>query len=213
MNRVFMAWVLAAMGAVGGSDAHACEYDAAPLLELDFQQFDQDHHNGWRALSYRATEDDQSCVQAAADLIGHYRDRHRDSLKPDQDRLLAWHAGQLYAELGDYAAAVPLLAESNDSPDRAFALYAKASVAFLQRDREALLAAREALAALPKPDNWDSPERQAERDVFKEKFGLEIRWPPNLEVVDSLVNCFARSYGEAYGGPDCRTPAAASAGE
>lgn len=212
MGRWLVSAILMAAMAGNGDVLAACEYDEAPLLALDYETFDQDHHNGWRALSYRSTAEDRSCVKAAAELIARYRDRHRESLESGQDRLLAWHAGQLYAELGEYAAAVPLLAESSDSPDRAFALYAQATVAFLKRDREALLATRETLAALPRPENWDTPQRQAERDAFKEKFGLEIRWPPNLEVVDSLVNCFEASYAEAYS-RDCRSAASSAAGK
>jgi hypothetical protein len=28
---------------------------------------------------------------------------------------------------------------------------------------------------------------------------MKVRWPPNLDVVDGFLNCFDKSYDEAYG--------------
>jgi hypothetical protein len=71
-----------------------------------------------------------------------------------------------------------------------------ATIAFLRGDRPALLAARTALAALPRPADF------APRDVQGRP--VAMNWPPNLNVVDGLLACFGRPYAEAYGG--CAAP-------
>ena len=57
-----------------------------------------------------------------------------------------------------------------------------ATIAFLKRDKPALLAAREALASLPRPEDFDP--RDAQGNV------VDISWPMNLHVVNGLINCF-----------------------
>jgi hypothetical protein len=76
-------------------------------------------------------------------------------------------------------------------------LYVDASIAFLKRERPALLAARESLARLPKPPGF------APRDPNGRP--LPIDWPMNLNVVDGFVACFGKSYREAYS-PPCTKP-------
>jgi hypothetical protein len=63
---------------------------------------------------------------------------------------------------------------------KAWNVYVDATIAFLDRDRDALLKARTRLAEIP-------PEA-----------GKPNSKPMNLDVVDGLVRCFDRSYRDAY---------------
>ena len=72
-----------------------------------------------------------------------------------------------------------------------------AIVAFLRSDRDALIAARERLLAVPEPPNWPELQRR-----FKEQAGQDRRWPLNIEATDALVRCFGKPYsllGECSG--------------
>lgn len=194
-------------GAKGGTgtaaDAGPCAHDRDALLALEERAFDQDLANGgggWRAIAARP-----GCAAVAADLVADWRARHGGS------GIVGWHEGQLRAEAGQVDRAIPLLAGARMDPARdlvGWNHYVDATVAFLRGDRDALLRARETLAAveyvpmdngLPPPrDGWiEIPRPEGQPPV-------RMRWPPNSEVVDGLVACFGRPYAEAYGGA-CRT--------
>jgi hypothetical protein len=164
-----------------------CRHDRGRLLVLGEAEFDQDMAGGWRGL------EDRGCVAEAADLVRDYRISHRAS------RMLFWHEGQLRATLGQARAAITLFEKSRiQGADRiGWNHYVDASIAFLKRDRRALLAARASLAKIPRPA--DFRPRDSEGNV------IEIAWPPNLNVVDGMIACFGRSYAEAYGGR-CSAP-------
>jgi hypothetical protein len=190
MLKIIIA-AFAVLAMATGAKAADCQYDHAALLALDYKAFDQDMYGGWRPL---ATE--KGCEPVAADLIRDYRAAHAE-LSVNDRWILNWHEGQMRASFGDYANAIPLLA--TDSPDPATADYGAATVAFLKHDKPGLLAARAKLVAEPKPAGWD----EAAAD-FKTKYGVTITWPSNLDVVDGLINCFNKSYAEAYDSV-CRT--------
>jgi hypothetical protein len=76
-----------------------------------------------------------------------------------------------------------------------FADYALGTVAFLQRDKPALLSARARLAAMPKPPVWIET---ASGVIDGERVFFSTPWPPNLNVLDGLLECFDRPYSEAY---------------
>lgn len=171
-----------------------CDYESAAILALSPEAFDQDMNGGWRPLA-----DKPECRGAAADLLAAYRHAHWGDLGPDQLHLNYWHEGQIRASLDQRDRAVRLLmagVNPNDSGS-GFDDYALGAVAFLRNDRPALEAARARLAALPMPDSF---RRAAE--TLREKYGREVKWPMNLDVLDGLIACFGRSYDEAYG--DCR---------
>src|ERR1044072_8415852 len=133
-----------------------CTYNRAALLALDQRAVDQDMRGGWRALAQR-----DGCMEAAADLLRAYRERHgQDAL------LLYWHEGQLRATLGATEEAIELFKKAYDARDTpsatAWNLYAVATIAFLQQDKSALLTARDRLASLPRPP------------------GVSAGWPMNL---------------------------------
>lgn len=159
-----------------------CAVDRRAMLALGMDAFDQDHQGGWRPLSERP-----GCEGPAADLIRDYR-----TFMLDRIPILYWHEGQLRANVGQTAEAIGLMERTRrpEGDERApwWNAYVDATLAFLRSDRAALLAARERLAALPRPA--DAGGRS---------------WPPNLAVVDRLVRCFGRPYREAYFADACAT--------
>jgi hypothetical protein len=160
-----------------------CGYDREGLLALDEASFDQDLEHGWRSVARQ-----EGCLAVAADLIRDYREANSLS-----SRMLFWHEGQLRAYSGDVERAIPLLAKSQREDDDGLPwnLYVDATIAFLKQDKEALLQARDALANLPEP----------EAQLHIDAFGNGIPpppWPPNLSVVDRFIECFGRTYPEAY---------------
>lgn len=165
----------------------ACATDPASLT-LSFDRFDQENV-GWRGLS-RA-----GCDIQAAELISAYRAANAATLPADSVKMLNWHEGQLRAAVGDYATAINLfeavLAVEAEPSDR---LYTQATLAFLRRDRAALLAASDALQSLPEP-----PAFARAADQFAATYNApRPTWPPNADVVGALLTCFDKTYEEAY---------------
>lgn len=152
------------------------------MMALEPRAFDQDLEGGWRILAYIP-----GCAAAAADLIRDYRDTHALTTST-----LYWHEGQMRAEAGQSAAAIALFDRArHDEPDGfGWNFYVDASIAFLRGDRPALQAARERLAALPRPPDFNPRDSQGQP--------LALAWPPNLNVVDGFLACFGRAYAEAY---------------
>lgn len=182
-----------------------CTYDRAAMLRLDRNSFDQDDELGWRKLGNRP-----ECRTAAADLIALYIEAHRDALaRVWQIPSFKWHEATTRAFAGDTARAIALMHQSlkpEAGPREfegwtAYAVpwndYVKATIAFLERDADALAKARERLAASPVPDDFSTTDISAAT-------GIAASWPPNLGVVDGLIACFDRPYEEAYGSVDCR---------
>lgn len=188
----------------------ACAHDREALLALPEPAFDQDLSNGgggWRALAAR-----QECVATAADLIREYRHRHAIG-----GGILAWHEGQLRAEAGDAAQAIALFERARKPPGKdpiGWNAYVDASIAFLRGDRASLVAARERLAATPYRTDGGMPPLDGGFIEFPAQDGrpaMRMRWPPNLDVVDGLIHCFAQPYRVAYGNA-CRPAQPAHAG-
>lgn len=178
-----------------------CSYDHDAMMRLDQDAFDQDIPvGGWRGLSERG------CPAAAADLLADWREMNADRITNAE--ILYWHEGQMRASAGDYAGAIPLFAQARRAvrsdraaTDEAWNAYADATIAFLERDRVELEAARDRLLAIPEPDGWAASVAAAPEMVRD-----AMSWPMNLSAVDTLRNCFDRSYDDAYGHPECRTP-------
>jgi hypothetical protein len=173
----------------------SCGVDAGrldALLALDQQAFDQDVSGGWRTVAARP-----GCDAAAADLIEVWRDHAPGA---ESARMLNWHAGQMRAFAGERDAAVALFDDARGDA-RAWSLYVDASIAFLQRDRAALEAARAELATLTPSAGQQAARRRFLLDnpdiSMPEGFVDE---PQNLNVVDRLSACFDGSYAGAYTG-------------
>ena len=184
--------ILLAALAIQSAPVPACSHDREALLALDQQAFDQDRNGGWRPLV------ESGCYAEAAELIAAYRERHGN-----QATILYWHEGQLRAMAGETTAAVALFNRARhpggNALDASWNLYVDGSVAFLNRDRPALLAARDASAAMERPDTISVVvEDGTAHDV---PLPAGIRWPPNLHVLDGLLACYAEPYAIAYACP------------
>lgn len=136
------------------------------------------------------------CAAIAADLLAAYRKARWADLTQSELHTNYWHEGQLRAGLGQTQAATRLMmAGVNPEMSRSgFSDYALGTIAFLHQDRPGLIAARERLAALPKPADFDQAAQR-----FKAAYGFDLEWPANLKVLDGFIACFDRPYNEAYG--------------
>ena len=145
-----------------------------PELELDYNAFDQTLGQGWRKLA------DEGTHLGAAKLLDTYFE-HKDGLEDWQRINLRFHAGQLYAFAGENATALSRFkasinpSEPEDSHIR-WNAYVRATIAFLEKDREQIVKMRDEIAEGPK---------------FQ---GIV----PNLDVVDRLVHNFDQPYSNAY---------------
>jgi hypothetical protein len=123
---------------------------------MSFQKFDQGVHPvadgprrewGWREIARQ-----EGCETAVAILISQWRERHEASLNPFVRSFIAFHEGQFRAAGGDYPGAIPLIEQGRIAfGDTAGQAYVDAIVAFLRSDRDALIAARDRLLAVPEP--------------------------------------------------------------
>jgi hypothetical protein len=143
-------------------------------LSLPFDAFDQTEGGGWRPVAHRGEYD------RAAEIIGQYLE-HRPDLSEGQRRILHFHAGQMRAFADRYPEAIGHFKNSFEPVERENAVvrwndYVKATLAFLEGDREGLLRARDAIAGGPKHEGR----------------------VPNLHVVDRLLANFGKPYSEAY---------------
>lgn len=191
-----MRWAMAAMllalaGCVSApSPDNPCYYDREALLALDYDAFDNDPGGGWRTVANEA-----GCEGRAADLVEAFRVERATT--PRQTMGLVHHEAQLRAAAGETRRAVSLLRTllplNDDAP--AMHAYHRAEIAFLQGDRASLEAARADLAALPPPPEWGAGVA-AYRQTYREY--PAPTWPVHLDVVDGFLNCFGRSYAEAY---------------
>lgn len=179
----------AVLAAIHPAPADACRFDRAAVLALDRQAFDQDRDGGWRKVAQV-----EGCQGIAADLIRDYM-----RARGDRNEILIFHEAQLRAGIGETEQAIALFQGARRQNDSiGWNHYVDATVAFLRKDGAALLAARNRLAAIPRPADW-GPRRMADGRL------LEQPWPLNLNVVDGFIRCFARPYSQAYA-PPCTAP-------
>lgn len=171
-----------------------CARSDLNTLKMTFEEFDSGE-TGWRRWG------DNGCEREAAAIVLEYRDHHAGRLDPSQIAALDWHAGQLHAGAGDYGFAIErMLLVQDQTAEPAGLEYVRATIAFLRSDREALVAARERMAAIPEPASF---RRAADRYVAVYNLPRPV-WPININVVDRLIACFGWSYKEAYRG--CSAP-------
>lgn len=180
--------IMAALTQPGATTA--CSVDRAKYLAMSFEAFDQDLSGGWRALER------QGCTAEATDLLAVYRREHRP-LTDRERSILSWHEGQLRAMAGDRRRAIPLMmgGVQDDGGEIDFADYALGTIAFLQRDYPALRAARERLAAFPRPNGFKDTATVMHEG---KPLTVKVAWPPNLDVLDRLIRCYDKPYREAY---------------
>lgn len=165
-----------------------CRQPDAAMLALPLHEFDQTPA-GWRSL------DAEGCEAIGADAIARYREINREALAGEDLGALIWHEGQLRAAAGQTEAAIALMLEGRNGESEGDRLYADATVAFLRQDREALLAARERLLALPTPE-WFAAAVERYRINYPDH--PPPTWPLNRDKVEGFIACFDRPYREAY---------------
>ena len=157
----------------------ACVYDRGRLPTMDLATFDQSPQ-GWRQLAGQAAPGATPCHAAIADLIAEYRRLRPDVMRGNLNAyLLYWHEGQaraMHGQVGEAQALMERARVQGIPVFEAWNVYVDATIAFLRRDKPALTQARSVLAALPPA-------------------GAK---PANLDVVDGLIQCFERSYADAY---------------
>jgi len=162
-----------------------CSYDRMAMIALSQNEFDQDMSGGWRKLA------DAGCEREAADLIADWRTTHKS-----RSTTLYWHEGQMRASIGQYDAAIALFekARKSESEDAGWGWnhYVDGTIAFLRGDKAALLATRTRLSLMPEPEG-------AKNAIDIHGNPVETVWPLNLDVLDSLISCWGKSYNEAYG--------------
>ncbi len=167
-----------------------CLIDTEAMLALDQNAFDQDMQGGWRMVVRGG-----NCRAEAADLIRAYINANGE-----KGEIMTWHEGQMRAMVGQTDQAIALLRTTYKPPEYddwfGWNHYVSATLAFLQRDQEGLEKARLNLLALPPPDDSKMLDSSGKP--------RNIKWPPNLNVVDGLLRCFDHSYDHAYN--QCNSP-------
>ena len=181
--KILIAFIITFTSLISRSDSVDCLLSAAQLaeyLKLDYKGFDQTLPNGgWRGL------DNKGCSLEATKLVEIYHLHHLGALEDWQNRILYWHAGQVYAMLGQSELALARFKKSynpNEKPDGSINWngYVDGSIAFLEHDLNKLLKARDKLrvASDGQPD-------------------------ANFKFLDAFVRCFKKPYKEAYN-PSCK---------
>lgn len=186
-----LAFLLAAAQPAEPAPTPDCSYDLEAMLALDRQAFDQDMDGGWRELANK-----DGCEIATAELIRAWRHKKRD-----HEGILYWHEGQMRAYGGQTAEAVALFQLTYKAPefdtDFGWNHYVSGTIAFLMGDREHLRQSIEGLKKVPQPTvTMTRPDGTP----------ANIKWPPNLHVLEAFERCWGKSYKEAYGSEACAAP-------
>jgi len=141
------------------------------FLKLDYWEFDQ-APQGWRSIS-EFTDASNADYLVAGILCEEYYAKRDDVAQQDR-AMVAFHAGQNYAFGGAYANAILNFERAfRENENRAdWNAYVTATIAFLRKDKHALIVARASLSTIP--------------------------GQMNLNVVDRLITHFDDSYKAAY---------------
>jgi hypothetical protein len=166
-------WLAASIASSAWAQTPSQEQDCRTRLERQlplvpsqsFEQFDQTEGAGFRLL------EDADCFVEAAQLIDRYADHHRQRVE-----LLRWHAAQMLAKAGRYEAAIDRAQQALLKQDRAgfrWNDYVHGTIAFLQRDKSALI---------------------RHRDLVAEAAASVPANQPNLRILDRLLANFDQPY-------------------
>ena len=164
-----------------------CSYDLEAMLALDLQAFDQDLDGGWRVLHKIG------CYSEAAELIRIWRHAKRSHAS-----ILYTHEGQMRGYAGQIEEAIALLRLTykpmDDDANFGWNFYMDGTIAFLRRDREGLEEAIKRLKAVPIGNV---------AIVNADGTPANIRWPPNLHVLEGFERCWDKSFVEANISKQC----------
>lgn len=183
------ALVVCSHAASDSSIISSCELsdeDLARILELSFEDFDQNPDDGWRPYY------DSGCYGQAAALLTKYISRYPDRIS--RHYMLPFHAGQMFALNNEYEKAESWMKKGyspNESKTIDWNAFVDANIAFVRKDRTKLLQMRERIARQPAMTKaMGAPEWAVGRKM-------------NLDVVDGFIRCFDEPYTAAYGS-ECR---------
>lgn len=151
------------IGAVSARAADCPSEVDQTLLQLDYDAFDM---SDWRGLLMR------ECVDAAVAVLETYREQNARRLTAEQTRELHFHVGQALAFAGRETESVPHFERARGG-DAEWSAYVDATLAFLKREKAALVAARERYARAPNANAM------------------------RLAVIDGFIRCEAESYAAA----------------
>lgn len=171
----------------GAEQCDPSESEIQALLAKDLSTFDQSSE-GFRKYA------DRGCYELAAQLLERYLDESNPPEK--RQHLLHFHAGQMWVAAEENDRALAHFKQSYKEqvdPIADWNSYVRATIAFFERDRDAVEAMREKLLEQP--------------ILTREEFpGLPEIWEgkrANLEVVNGFLACWNEPYQDAYH-PDCR---------
>lgn len=145
------------------------------MLMQEFWTFDQSPF-GFRSLAKL----DDRCYLRTGVLIADYLTKNDTALDANSKQISNFHAGQSFSFVTKYDIAIPHF-ERSINPDEAadptfhWNAYVEATLAFLRRDKNALVAAREKFGK--HPQGGDSV---------------------NVKVVDRMIKCFNSTYKDVY---------------
>jgi hypothetical protein len=139
------------------------------ILKLDYWAFDQGPE-GWRSISEFTDASNADCLVAGI-LCEEYCAKQTD-LSAENRSMLAFHAGQNFAFGEAYVNATLNFEQSFRENQDDWNAYVMATIAFIKKDKSALLKERAKLAA--------------------------IDGQQNLNVVDRLIERFNETYKAAY---------------
>lgn len=89
--------------------------------------------------------------------------------------------------------------EAQENAPNSWQRYVAGTLAFLNRDKQALETAIAQLAEVPKPPGWDNA-------VGADGKPISLPWPQNLDVLQGLESCWDESYAAAYLCRDIQKP-------
>lgn len=163
------------------SSCEITDAKVARILELPFREFDQNPSDGWRP--YYASR----CYKEAAHLLTEYISLYPERV--EEHYMLPFHAGQMFAMIGEYDKAVDLMRQGYSQRSSAIIdwnAFVDANIAFLENNHEMLVRMRERIAKQP---------------IMTEAMGAPdwaIGKKMNLDVVDGFIACFDKAYSVAY---------------
>ena len=175
---------------VKASAGQNCDSFRSLDMAASFSDFDQGER--WWRESF-----DAACYSVALRDIDNYIKLNHSRLSESELSILNWHAGQILAYQENYADAV-IRFQQTVSASEADEYYKQATISFLRRDHAALIKSLHGLETSKPPIDFQEAAR-----AYEQESGRKITWPPNLSIVQHLVECFNENYRKAYEG-SCR---------
>lgn len=148
----------------------------AEMLAKKYEDFAQKPDSGWREF------ESKGCYLSGAIMADIYLVDHHHDLDETQKTSILYQSGQLYAYEGATEIALhrfrrSISPDGSQKNDATWTAFIGATMAFLKKDKPALLAKREELSKATNDPN---------------------RRPRLMATVDKFIQCFEQSYLKAY---------------